>query len=39
MQKMALLKKILLFDVIGADSKSLNNILSRITEIYSKVGA
>lgn len=36
MQKMALLKKkILLCDVIGADSKSLNNILSRITEIYS----
>lgn len=29
------LKKILLCDVIGADSKSLNNILSRITEIYS----
>lgn len=36
MQKMALLKKkFLLCDVIGADSKSLNNILSRITEIYS----
>lgn len=28
-------KKILLCDVIRADSKSLNNILSRITEIYS----
>lgn len=28
-------KKFLLCDVIGADSKSLNNILSRITEIYS----